>query len=543
VLELRIGRRQPARWLGLLFLGALLAGCVRSPSSSPLRGQLDYALGTEITSLDPVRVTEDNPRLVSQQVMETLVAYDQDLHLRPLLAQSWESSEGGKVWRFKLRSNVAYQNDPCFAGKRQTLQAADVVYSLRRLLDPKTQTLGAFILSDIVEGADALAKGSEGAKIGIVAEDPLTVAFHLTKPYALLPARLSLPFAAVVPESAVRYYGDQWGSHPVGSGPFQIARWDRAAGVIELKRNHGYWRQLATNVERLRFTILKSDVSQLALFRQGKIDAFELRPSIVGEVLSSSAGASTRLPHARLLERPILKVHFVGFNFRNAPANNLNFRRALNYAVDKRALTEKVLNGLALPATSPLLPGLPGYDSSPLYAQDLVRARELLRASGYDGRPLAYTTDNSTESVAVAEFLEQQLAAIGVSLRIDKNPESIWLDKLTSGNFDLGKLYFAADYPASDNPLSQFLTANFSPVGPNFLHYSNPIIDHLYESSLGAAGEGSFRQMNDIVRSDAPWIFLYYPLRAVVVRDTVEGIGMNALSFSLLLDRVKVKVR
>jgi peptide/nickel transport system substrate-binding protein len=150
-----------------------------------------------------------------------------------------------------------------------------------------------------------------------------------------------------------------------------------------------------------------------------------------------------------------------------------------------------------------------------------------------------YTTDNSTQSVAVAEFLQSQLAAIGIKMRIDKNPESVWVDKLTKGQFDLGKLYFAFDYPSPDNGFSQFLKFNFAPAGPNFLHYTNADFDHLYDQALqhtdSTKAAQIFRQLNQIVREDATWIFLYYPMRIIIVRKGIEGLKVNPLSFSLIL--------
>jgi len=91
----------------------LIAGCKPSRQAET-EEILTYAINTDITSFDPVRLTEDNPRLISSQIMETLVAYDENLQLQPLLAESWKSSNDAKEWRFKLRANVSFHNDPCF---------------------------------------------------------------------------------------------------------------------------------------------------------------------------------------------------------------------------------------------------------------------------------------------------------------------------------------------------------------------------------------------------------------------------------------------
>jgi oligopeptide transport system substrate-binding protein len=544
--------------IGSLCLALILPGCrtgssdtAVSPSgtktTTTAQEVLTYAISTDITSLDPVRVTEDNPRLISTQVMQPLVDYDQNLKLIPVLAESWTSSKDGKEWRFKLRDKVFFHDDPCFKGKPRAVVASDVVYSLQRMLDPKTQTLGAFILSDVVEGAADLAAGKSTGVAGIVAEDEKTVLFRLSKPYAQFPARLSLPFAAIVPKEAVEFYKDQWGRHPVGTGAFKFKSWDEATGQIVLDRNLNYWQQISTNLGKVVFSIVKSEAAQLAGFSQGKIDAFEMNPAISNQIFDSSGKPTTRYANAQIIRQPSLKVHFVGFNFRNKAVKDKNFRLALNYAVNKDKLTQQILNGLADPANGVLVPPLLGSDSKTLYPQDIQKAKDLLKSSAYKGEELTYITDNSTQSVAEAEFIQSQLAAVGVKIRIDKSPESVWLDKLTKGKFDLGKLYFAYDYPSPDSGFSQFLTANFPPTGNNFSYYSNAKFDSLYGESLkqsdAAKSSELFQQQNQIIRDDAPWLFLYFPKRIVVARQGIKDLKVNQLSFSLMLSDVKEEAK
>lgn len=530
----------------LLLLISIITGC--KPAKQVETGNvLTYAINTDITSLDPVRLTEDNPRLISAQIMETLVDYDEKLQLQPLLAESWESSNDGNEWRFKLRPNVSFHNDPCFKGKPRNVTAEDVVYSLTRMLDPKTQTLGAFILTDVVEGAKDFMAGRTRTVAGIVAEDSQTVLFRLTKPYTQFPSRLSLQFAAVIPKEAVEYYGNQWGRHPVGTGPFIFKSWDVTTGQISLERNPDYWHKISTNLTGVNFVIAKSEATQLANFSQGKIDILEVSPAIFNEIFDKNGNPSGRFLDVQVIRTPILKVYFIGFNYRNEVLRDHNFRLACNYAVDKEVLTKSVLNGLAIPSNGPLAPSLPGTDDTLLYPQDIQKAKDLLKQSSYKGQELVYVTDNSARSVTVAEFLQSQLSAIGVKIRIDKNPESVWVDKLVKGSFDLGKLYFAFDYPSPDNGLAQFLKANFMPDGPNFLHYHNPEFDRLYDEALRESDPSKsaeiFRQLNQIVRDDTPWIFLYYPTRTIIMREGVEGLKINSLSFSLILGDVKKTAR
>lgn len=524
-----------------LVLAALPMGCGRSGTSERQPVVLNYGITKDVTSLDPVRATEDTPRLISQQIMETLVGYDEQLRLQPLLAESWEPSDGGQQWTFHVRRNVRFQDDPTFKGQPRYASAADVVFSLRRVLDPKTGTLGAFVLSDIVEGAADFAAGKTGEVSGIQAVDPYTVRFRLVKKYQLFPARLSLPFCAIIPKEAIDQYGSGFAAHPVGTGPFKFRSWDVGRGVISVERNRSYWRPISTNLDGVNFLLIKSEAAQLTDLLQGRIDAVEANSTVYREIAGQNGIPKAAFSAIEFLRSPNLTVHFVGFNFANPVLRDRNFRLAANYAVDKHKLCEFVLGGLATPANGPLLSSMPGGDDSPIYQQDLQKSQQLVGQSAYRGQSLVYMTDNSTESVAVAEFLQDQWKAVGIQVRIDKNPESVWLDRLTNGRFDLAKLYFAFDYPSPDNGLSQFLSSNFAPAGPNFLHYTNREFDVEYSHALQASADESLRlfsQLQNIVRQDAPWVFLYVPVRVVAVNGRVKRLRLNTLSFSLLLDSV-----
>lgn len=528
---------------GIVLAAGLLVFVLRQPTQGlDSSAVLTYPIGTDVTSLDPVRVTEDSPRLISSQTMETLVTYDERLQLQPMLAEAWLPLEGGRAWRFRLRPGVRFHDDPAFKGKPRTVTASDVVYSLQRLLDPKTQTLGAFILTDVVEGATEFMDGKASTVSGIIAEDEKTVTFRLTKPYALFPARLSLPFAAIIPREAVDYYGKQWGTHPVGTGPFQFKSWDVSTSDITFERSPHYWREISTTLQGLRFRILKSEAAQLLEFSQGKLDAIDVTPTIAPQIFTPEGGLTERFRGLQLLQTPVLTVHFVGFNFRKPLLQDKNFRLAANYAIDKDALTRRVLNGLAKPASGPLVPPLPGADDTPLYPQSIEQAKALLQRSSYRGQDLVYVTDNSTQSIAVAEFLQSQLATVGIKILIDKNPESVWLDKLGKGQFDLAKIYWAFDYPSPDNGLSQFLSTNSAPAGPNFLHYSNPEFDRLYDQAARDADQPNavklFGELNRQIRDEAPWIFLHYPTRTILVQHGVRNLQINPLSFSLFLTEI-----
>jgi peptide/nickel transport system substrate-binding protein len=526
----------------LLIAAFLLVACQSGQKAEIKPNVLTYAITSDITSLDPVRVTEDSPRLISTQVIETLVTFDENLKLTPLLAESWESKDAGREWIFKIRKGVYFHNDQCFKGRSRPVTAEDVAYSIKRMLNPKTKTYGAFILTDILKGAEEFLRGKTKDVEGIEVKDQYTIVFKLKKPYAQFPVRLSLPFAAVIPKEAVNYYGALFGQHPVGTGPFKFKAWDPAKGEILLELNKDYWRKKKTNLDEIHYLIMKSEATVLTSFLNGTIDAFEVSPAIARKVFMPDGSLREEFKGAGVIKMPVLTVHFVGFNFENPLLRDRNLRLACNYAIDKHALVE-LLNSMAVPANGPLVPPVMGSTNKELYPQNIEKAKALLKKTSYKGQELVYITDNSPTSVAIAEFLQESLKRLGIKIRIEKYPEAVWVDKLTKGEFDLGKLYYAFDYPSPDNGLAQFLSYNFAPSGPNFLHYVNKKFDKLYEKALtemdSKKAEALYSQLNQIIREDAPWIFLYVPVRTILVQHNVKGLEINSLSFSLLLENIQ----
>jgi len=510
-----------------------------SPGLSQPISAIKYSLNSEVVSLDPIKVTDDASRLVSTQILETLVNFDKNLQMKPGLAKLWEPINGGKEWKFELRKNILFHDDISLQGKPRYVSSGDVLFSLERMLSPKTGTLGAFILTDILEGAQEFLDGKASTISGIKVIDSDTIVFRLKKPYALFPARLSLPFSAIIPKESVSYYGKEWGLHPIGTGPYRFKTWNISTGEISLEKNGKYWRNPTSLYQSVNYKIIKSDATQLAHFTQKKLDVFEVTPAIANQVFDTSGKTKDLFMAAQIKQSPTLTAHFIGFNFQKALLKDKNFRLAFNYALDKKLLTKTVLNGLAVPATGPLVPPLSGSSEIPLYDQDANKAKKLLAQSSYKGQELVYVTDNSAQSVAIAEFIQSQLKTIGIKINIDKNPESVWVDKLTKGQFDLGKLYFAFDYPSPDNGMTQFLKKNFAPIGPNFLRWENPKFETLYEKSLSetdsAKSQTLFKEMNNMIRDEAPWIFLFYPVRTLMIQKNVPKIEISPLSFSLFL--------
>ncbi|HEY8241395.1 MAG TPA: ABC transporter substrate-binding protein, partial [Kiritimatiellia bacterium] len=223
-------------------LALLLAGCSRGPESDAERSHTLYLASSRLRGFDPVKISDLPSGMGLCRIYEGLVQHaylDRPYRVEPLLAERMpDVSEDGLVYTFTLRKGIYFQDDPCFketGGKGRELVAEDFVYSLKRLADQKTVSVGWWILNGRINGLDAFHDASAGAGPtdysapveGLQAPDRYTVRIELTAPYAQLLWVLAMHHAVAVPREAVETYKDNFPTHPVGTGPYILKSWRR----------------------------------------------------------------------------------------------------------------------------------------------------------------------------------------------------------------------------------------------------------------------------------------------------------------------------
>src|SRR5207247_1765359 len=181
-------------------------------------------LGHDPQTLDPARISDIYSFSVSQQIFDGLVQFDHTLMVAPALAEFWKASRDGLTWTFTLRKGVRFHN-----GREVT--AEDVVYSLTRLVDPKTRS-GAADLFGTIKGAHEFREGRARTVVGLVAQDRYTVQVTLDEAVGPFVAVLAVGHAKIVPKDAVEQLGEAFGTQPVGTGPFRFERWERGKEIV-----------------------------------------------------------------------------------------------------------------------------------------------------------------------------------------------------------------------------------------------------------------------------------------------------------------------
>jgi len=474
----------------LLCAATLLAGGALAQS-----GTLEIAVDTSPVGLDPHKVTAFSSFVVIGQIYEGLVEVNADLGIEPALAESWEVSEDGLTYVFKLREGVRFHND-------RTMTADDVVYSYERIVDPETASPQA---SRFAEVATAVATGE------------YEVTFTLSRPFA--PFLSNLTNLYVVPREVVERFGDLQ-QNAVGTGPFVL---DEIVPdtYVRLRANPDYYREGEPRLEYLRYNIVPEASTRAAGMRTG---AYHLIPDVdpaTAETLRCVSGVT-------LLETQDLAYTLLGLNVSREPFDDPRVRMAINYAIDRDEIVEAVYFGNAVPG-GPLSPGLAEWalptEEFACYATNRDMARQLLAEAGYpDGFDTSILTFGTIQVVSdTAQVLQAQLAEVGIRAQVNVAEFGAFVQDWTNSNFDM----FVSLNGGSVDP-DGYLHRTFVTGGStNVFKYSDAEVDAWLEEGRTtvdpAARYETYAQLQRRLACEGPIVHVAYGTLFTAVSDRVEG--------------------
>ncbi|MCL1921410.1 MAG: ABC transporter substrate-binding protein [Kiritimatiellaeota bacterium] len=537
-----------ARWF-TFFLVAFLG-------SQQVAGQTTYACNlSRVSSLDPAESMSAYSARVVLLAYEPLLEYDytaRPYRLIPSLAEALpDVQEDGRVLIFRIRPDARFHPDPCFGagsgGKPQgrAVTAADVAYSLKRLADRKNVSPGAWTVEDTILGMRAFAELSAAAAPtdyareveGLRMLDERTLRIELAQPSHVFIYFLAMAYTTVVPHEAVAFYGQDFGSRTIGSGPYRLERWRRNHQISfeRVAEWPGWQRGPAAIVpetdvpfDRLVYRTIDDVSTQWLCFLRGELDFMGEISRDNWDVVIGADGklnASLQAKGVTLHSIPALDVAYIGINMDDPVLGpNKTLRQVLNCAVDSAAWM-RFWNNRTIRADGPVPPGVAGRLETPFaYAFDLGKAKRLLRDAGYPdgidpatGRRLELTLDigrATQESRESAEMIASFYAQAGIVLRPQYHTWPAFLKRVSNRQSQMFMVRWLGDYPDAETFLQLFYGRNVSP-GPNRVNYVNPAFDALYEAACASPDEAArnrlWQQMQAIIREDCPWVFLHHP--------------------------------
>ena len=477
-------------------------------------------LSADPPTLDPAQSTDTTSAKVLRNLFDRLLDLDDDLEIAPAIAEDWERSDDGLVITFNLRDDVYFHNG-------EHLTAEDVVYTFNRLADPDTQSPRASDY-DLIEGYEEVREGEADSLEGVTAVDDYTVELEFVKPNTSFLYTLTRADAGIVNQTAIEA-ADDTEREPVGTGPFKLENWD-SDHQLDLDAFEDYY---AGNpyLDDVVLRVIEESSSAFAEYEQGNI--YEITEGDIpdGDVQRVLEGPEFE-DDKRFNER--LGTYYFGFNTQVEPFDDPLVRRALNHAVDKETIAKVLRDDIVQPANGIIPEGMIGYDEDLAgYEYDPERAEELLAEAGYeDGLPdtyeLAYNTDEAHQGIA--EAVQRNLENIGVDVELMNMEWGSYIEKVDDGDTEIFRLGWVDSDPDPDYFVyNTFHSSNIG--GTNSAQYDNPEMDEMLEKGrtmpVGEEREELYREINEILMDDAPWIPIYFYRDLTVSKPYVNGLRLS----------------
>lgn len=510
-----------------------------------------YATANEnIKNLDPMVGSDIYSHNVSSQIFESLYHFHylkRPIELEPQLAVGYPQVAGdGKTYTFKIRNDVFFHDNESFPnGKGRKLVAKDFIFSWKHLADPRVKSESFWVFQDKIVGLDEWRKQIPSGAVnydtpieGLQAPDDETLIVKLNKPFPQLLLVLAMPATSALPREAVEFYGNEFGNHPVGTGAFMFESWIRSSRVTMVKnpnyrevlypsegapgdKDAGFLEDAGKRlpfVDKIVFYEISQEQPRWLLFLKGDLDLLlvskDYTPQLVDNGKTSSAFVEKGI---EALPTVNTDTTYVSFNTENPFLKNKKVRQALSLAYDHETTLQKFFNRLAVIAHGPIPPNLLGYRKNvknPNVGYNIERAKRLLAEAGYpggQGLPEFNYEMPSGQGTArqMAEYFKQQMAMIGVKVRVSPNTWPQFMEKVKIKKADIFEMAWNADYPDAENFLQLFYSKNAAP-GPNYSNFKNAAYDALYEKAilmpLGPERYALYEKMEDILMEEAPWI-------------------------------------
>lgn len=513
---------------GMALLMGLFAGCGDHSSSEGETAEatqsrpIVYARGSDSPTLDPHNTSDGESGKVIEQMFETLVTFPEEAggNLQPLLAKEWNFNEAGDVCTFNLRKNVTFHDGTAF-------DADAVVKNFDRILNPGEYQIKAPYASFYKNIDD------------VEAVDTHTVRFYLKEPSAVFLRNIAMFAASIVSPEALEKYGDQLGSNPVGTGPFQLRSWSRGEKIV-LERYQDYWGEKSAS-RHVVFIPVKEQRIRLQKLKNGEADIIDnINVNLIDEVKKDS--------DLQLLQKPGMNFGYLAMNTLKEPLDHPKVRKAIALGVDRNEILEVVYRDVADLATTPIPPTVwSHHDGLEPYQYQPEKAKQLLKESGIDlDTPLTFLHMNNSrpympKPAEIARKIETDLEEIGFqNVSLEPKPWSKYVQLVENGEHDFCLLGWTTDNGDPDNFLGALFHSRNAKKGSalNVSFFRNDRFDQLVDGAASTLDreqrKQKYQKAQEILHNQIPILPLgYMPVLSASTKEIrgyeVYSIGMVRL--------------
>jgi peptide/nickel transport system substrate-binding protein len=502
---------------GLASLDLARARAASAQGTPKQGGMLVAAAEIDPISLDPHTNSNFSAMQAFDHIYESLTMYDEKTNIVPALATSWEITNGGKTYTFKLRPNVKFHNG-------QTMTAEDVKYSIDRVLDPKTASPWRSWFDSVKE---------------IKVVDPLTAQFELSAPYPLLGSFAGMRAAGIIPKGLAER--ENLKIKGIGTGPFKLVEYVPQDRIV-YARNADYWDKPLPYLDGMTFKVLTEENARLAALRAGQTHYAFLSAQGAAQLEGAPGITVAKSPFAWVV------LHYV--NVYKKPLSDARVRRALRMVVDTNEVIQKAAFGAAVPS-GPVPTGYGDWylepQGLPYVKPDIEGAKKLLAEAGYPGGGFKIEIKCSPqypEFVATTLVMQESLKRIGVEVQVTQMEWGAFVAENAKSNQSRGKE--GSDVYASANTFRPdpdgYLYPYFHSTGPlNKGGYENAKLDALLvearQSSNPAERKRLYQQAQRIVLEDSVNWWWYAKFNIEAVSNKLQGYSQSFTGRRLFLKK------
>jgi peptide/nickel transport system substrate-binding protein len=472
--------------------------------------QLRIAVGIDPDTFDPAGQTTTTVINMIDYFYEPLI--DAEYHpgeIRPKLATRWQVSSDGLTYTFNLRPGARFHDGTA-------VDAAAVKFSIERLLDPKVRVPNRHLFAPI-------------RTVEVI--DNVTVRILLKEPSPLLLPNLGGATAAIISPTAVQRAADRFSVAPVGAGtgPYMFKEWRRGDSVL-IERNPNYWGRRPV-FEEVLFRVVPEAGTRLAQLLAGDAHMAMLPPA-------PDVRGLRRNPRVTVVEAATDRTIFLVLNTQWGPLKDVRVRQAVNYAINKRAVLSSILFDLGTVAVSPCPPMMFGHQpvASGGWPYNPIKAKQLLEEAGYpNGFEVEFfaPTGRYIQDFQFAQAIAAQLQNVGIRANVSTMdwPSYVGMILTPFERTRVQMIVLGWAWPVLDCDgalYGQFHSSQQPPAGLGPAFYKNERVDRLLEEGRRSVDaqrrRAIYREAQQMIWNDAPWVFLWTQKWYVATVKNLEGV-------------------
>jgi peptide/nickel transport system substrate-binding protein len=498
-------------------------------------GQKELIVNIEddVNTLDPAKGLGTHTLRTIDNMFNSLVeTFGDKAEPQPSLATEWTSDATGTEWTFKLREGVTFHDGTAFDAEAVKLSIDRSLFEDHPYHFPP-YPFPPFFLASVKE---------------IQVVDPMTVKFILKAPDPTFLGNLVWTTSSIVSPAAIKQYGKDIETHPVGTGPFKLVTWEKGKRLV-MEANPDYWGG-APEAQSLIFKPIQEEAARLTQLQKGDLNiAVALSPEFIPDIEKDES--------LTLLQNTGIHTWYVQLNLNYKPLDDVRVRQALNYAIDREAIVKDILKGAADVSSSFSYPDTWSYEpKSEIYSYDPEKAKALLKEAGQDsGFKLLYLVPESGSGMiapkAIGTVMQAYLQQIGVEVEIQTMEWVSYLnefvgaggmDRKDSGKPPLAMIQMSWMSTIADPGL--YINYYLRTGGTfNAGSYTNPKMDKLLDAAMATVDQeqraGAYSQAQILAANDAPWIFMFHARNVAAMKKELTGLTLNPNMNNLKLNTVK----